>query len=349
MFCSSAPHLKIPSSENFSRAEKLLRHRPSTLPRRTPSQVVSFLITLIAISLVPLNLLKAQEFQEGAGGTIDKKRRSPVIGLDTERTASEVKILVDAYIPNEEYRAYPIRFEIFVNRHLLVSQIRSPELPGAIGVTVPPTIAAPPFNYSIVATVIHPNRQFSSVAQGAVYPVDLSGTLSCEVKTTNQGENDSVQTLEFPRATASQSAPNRMRIALAGPHDTEAQRVAELELSGTTVLGSLSDGVGGTSSISGSLVIDGAQRVQSLDVSGSGGLPSLSCNRIEGQPEDLSVTQETSFDIFDPALSSSHPASGAAPTVYHGTGEETFGGGNSSAGAVPNENDESEIIDALLP
>jgi hypothetical protein len=47
--------------------------------------------------------------------------------MGTERTASGVKILVDAYIPNEEYRAYPIRFEVFVIRHLLVSQIHSPE------------------------------------------------------------------------------------------------------------------------------------------------------------------------------------------------------------------------------
>jgi hypothetical protein len=36
------------------------------------------------------------------------------------------------------------------------------------------------------------------------------------------------------------------------------------------------------------------------------------------------------------------------PTLNDVTGDETSGGVNSNPGADPNENDESEIVDALL-
>ncbi len=105
---------------------------------------------------------------EGISGEADKGRRSPVLSASTSVGTGNVKILVDAYVPSPQYQKFPIKFEIFVNRKLIVTQIRSTELPGPIGIDVGSNIATPPFNYSIVATLLHPNRQYTTVLNAAV-------------------------------------------------------------------------------------------------------------------------------------------------------------------------------------
>jgi hypothetical protein len=112
--------------------------------------------------------VEAQEAAEGVSGTVDKKRRSPIIFVDPKAEGRTVKILIDLFVPNEEYREYPVKVEFYVNRQLFATQIRSKELPGPLGVVLGPDVAVKPFNYSIVATLLHPNRQFVSVAQGAI-------------------------------------------------------------------------------------------------------------------------------------------------------------------------------------
>ena len=131
------------------------------------------------VSFFNVTNVHSQEAAEGVGTTIDKKRRSPVIVLGTERTAGNVKILVDAYVPNSEYAEYPIKFDFLVNGESYTSQVRSKEFNRPIGIDIPSTKQAAPFNYTIIATLLHPNRQFVSMAQGAVYGKNLSGKLSC--------------------------------------------------------------------------------------------------------------------------------------------------------------------------
>ena len=116
---------------------------------------------------------------EGISGSVDKQHRNPVVSLGTRVSKGNTKILVDAYIPNETYEKYPIRFEFFVNRSFLTAQIRAQELPGPIGVDVPERLAKPPFNYAVVATLLHPNRQFTTTMYGIVYPTALSASLPC--------------------------------------------------------------------------------------------------------------------------------------------------------------------------
>jgi hypothetical protein len=65
----------------------------------------------------------------------------------------------------------------FVNRKLIVTEIRSTELPGPIGIDVPNS-ATPPFSYSIVATC-HPNRQYTTVLNGGGISVDLESFSDC--------------------------------------------------------------------------------------------------------------------------------------------------------------------------
>ena len=79
-----------------------------------------------------------------------------------------VKILVDGQVPNEEYQKYPIQYDFYINNRLFSSQITSKQLPGPIGIDVSSEVVPLPFNYTIKATVLHPNRTFTTMAFGAV-------------------------------------------------------------------------------------------------------------------------------------------------------------------------------------
>ena len=141
--------------------------------------ITTYILFSYVVNFFNVTNVYSQEAAEGVGTTIDKKRRSPVIVLGTERTAGNVKILVDAYVPNSEYAEYPIKFDFLVNGESYTSQVRSKEFNRPIGIDIPSTKQAAPFNYTIIATLLHPNRQFVSMAQGAVYGKNLSGKLSC--------------------------------------------------------------------------------------------------------------------------------------------------------------------------
>jgi hypothetical protein len=106
---------------------------------------------------------------EGISGDLDREGRGPRFSFSTELSDENVaKILVSGQVPNEEYQKYPIQYEFYINNRLFSSQIYSEELSGPIGIEVGPQEAQVPFNYSIVAHVLHPNRRFSSVAFGAI-------------------------------------------------------------------------------------------------------------------------------------------------------------------------------------
>ncbi len=114
---------------------------------------------------------------EGISGYQDAKGRDPVIIVTAKRDAALKKatLLVDAYVSNGEFTQFPIRFDFYINRKLYVSQMRSVELPGPIGIDIGEDIATIPFNYSVVATVLHPNKQFSTILHGAVEESTGSG------------------------------------------------------------------------------------------------------------------------------------------------------------------------------
>jgi len=124
---------------------------------------------------------------EGISGDIDKKRRGPAVSVRTEYvpasngSAESMKILADAYIPSPDYQKYPIKFEWYINRTLFTTQWRSEGLPGPIGIDVPASVATIPFNYTLVATLLHPNREFTTVIEGAAFATNVGTTFSCSL------------------------------------------------------------------------------------------------------------------------------------------------------------------------
>ena len=200
---------------------------------------------------------------EGISGDVDKKRRGPVVSVGTDYTkgngsagSEKARILVDAFIPNGEYQKYPIRFDFYVNRQFFTSQLRSTELPGPVGIEVPAERAKVPFNYSVVATLLHPNREFTTILHGAIFANDLTSKLSkCTytiAKAATGTENSASSTAYVSSdVTVEQVTNNTVRVAfsssaLADGSDAEDEITidAALAFSGTTVSGTVRSTVG---------------------------------------------------------------------------------------------------------
>ncbi len=213
---------------------------------------------------------------EGISGDVDKKRRGPLVSVGTHYSkgdgskGSEVaKILVDAVIQNGDYQQYPIRVDFFINRTLFASQIRSTELPGPLGVVIPSSTARVPFNYSVVATLLHPNREFTTVINGAIFATDLGSTLSTCTVTVTSVQADSInssqkvsyvaQDVQVNQSGNSAATVSFETTELEGGGFADAVTAnALLSFSGTTVTGTL------TTIISG--------RRETLDVTGTGAI-----------------------------------------------------------------------------
>lgn len=227
---------------------------------------------------------------EGIGNTTDKKLRAPTMTVDTRVSPGNVKILVDAYVKNSEYTEYPIEFRFFVNRKLFATQIRSKELTGPIGVDIGSDIASPPFNYSIVATLLHPNRQFVTIAQGAVYANSFSGVLDCTLSVTETASDTTTDpvTTEYTASavTISQSSNNSIIFNFEGTSSTAADpdKKANISLDVNTTDNSLSgtveidDDIENPVSVSGTLETDAStSELTSVSVQSSDGLTSVVC------------------------------------------------------------------------
>ena len=137
---------------------------------------VSLCFTILAAALPAT--AQNQSF-EGIEGFVDYKHRGPVLTINAfyfAASTSEAKsaggafsrILADAYVPNGDYAEYPIKFEFYINRQLVSTQLRSQAQPGPIGLTLPSGETAPPFSYSVIATLLYPNRSFSTAINGTL-------------------------------------------------------------------------------------------------------------------------------------------------------------------------------------
>lgn len=153
-------------------------------------------LTSSSLSLLSDDTGLTPQVAEGVSGTRDKKRRNPVLTIQqVYRTDGGVKVLADAYVPNSEFADYPMQFDFYIDRRLFSSQFRSVELPGAVGIDIGPDVAVPPFNFTVVAKVVHPNSVYTSVAQGAFLPgqaPQTAATLACtleEIESTDTGDS----------------------------------------------------------------------------------------------------------------------------------------------------------------
>jgi hypothetical protein len=130
---------------------------------------------------------------EGVAGERDKERRDPILSVSRVVEDGVVRLLADAYVPNTDFAKYPLQFDFYVNRQFFTSQLRSPELTGPVGVNVPSQVAAPPFNFTVVARVLHPNRTFTTVINAAVFASSLDAVFDCTLTRTADGAKQTYQ------------------------------------------------------------------------------------------------------------------------------------------------------------
>ena len=155
---------------------------------------------------------------EGISGDIDDKHRAPVLSVSISRPTGSgprvYSILADAYVANDEFVQYPMRFDFYVNRTLFASQFRSKELPGPVGVDVGPSIAVPPFNYTVIATILHPNHTYTTIIQGAVFAAGPVSKLDCTLTVTKSGDEPGEQTTIFTASDVEVSQQDSNAFAL---------------------------------------------------------------------------------------------------------------------------------------
>lgn len=221
------------------------------------------------ISLAQSEIQKA----EGVRGDTDKKRRNPIIFVSKTVTAGNVKILADSFVPNPEYRNYPVQFDFYVNRRLFSTQFRSVELPGPVGIDVGPDVTLP-FTFAVVARVLHPNRHFTSVITGAVFASTLEGSLDCSLSV---GSDD----FEALDATISQVGNNGFTMDFtASGAAGDATVAASFTVSDATASGTLlivRDGTQQTAVVSGDIEAS-ESGVASLSVSSEDETTVLDCS-----------------------------------------------------------------------
>jgi len=199
------------------------------MARCTDSFAKSFisatLLLLPALSIGQTSIPGEVLNSEGISGYADKHHRNPILSVQSIVDPTKVRILVDASILDSQLQKFPLKFDFYVNRTFVTSMIRSPDLTGAIGVEIAPTVATPPFNYSVVATLLHPNRQFTSVVNAAVFPTNLTSKLEC-VLTVNDDSSEvakSVSTVAESEASESDEATDASTIEYTAPEVTTQQ------------------------------------------------------------------------------------------------------------------------------
>lgn len=236
---------------------------------------------------------------EGISGDVDKKRRGPVLSVGVHRNQTDsssargglgnTTLLVDAFVPNKEYERYPIRFDFFVNRKLVSSQLRSVELPGPIGLLVTPEMGTIPFNYSVVATLLHPNREFTTILNGAVTSTGptppASAIASCNLEIVpGEGEELTVYVADSITVTPEEGGNFSLSFRTSklddGSQGDPVSATADFTVTNGEVTGTLTTSVNGneeTVDISGSAVVENGS-LRSIDIDPETGATALSCS-----------------------------------------------------------------------
>jgi len=225
---------------------------------------------------------------EGVVGDIDKHRRGPQLSVSTEVGENVVQILADASMPNSQFAKYPLQFDFFINRRLFSSQVRSIELPGPIGVDVGSDIATPPFNYTVVAKVLHPNSVYTTVIQGAVYANDYTTTFTectlTTVVTSDDLDLDDVTTIYSAEDVLMNQVSNgNVSMSFSAASSDASTKVdSSLAISGSEVSGTITTSSLGVLDVAGLVTLPAGtttvQGVTSLNVESVDGAVALKCS-----------------------------------------------------------------------
>jgi len=232
----------------------------------------------------------------GISGYVDKGLRNPVLTVSHEIKADGVQILADAKIDNKEFEEFPVQFSFFVNRQLYKTQIRSVAQGNEVGIFVPSTELPAPFNYSVLATVIHPNRQYASYFEGITFDSQLTTKLNCTAGTT-------INSYLAEDISASQSSNSKTELSFLAESESDNTQTSQVAASLSIIDGSKASGTltitpssGGavTSEVTGTVTFSGG-KLSNISVSSADGKASLTCTEVSVKTEAV-TTSDTSGD-----------------------------------------------------
>lgn len=132
-----------------------------------------FFVVLLS-SLLPYLPASADELRltemlsKGLANHQDKHIRNPTLGVGLVLTSDgTVRAEIAVENQNQEFLEYPIVVEMFVDGELIGKQIKTPTFTKSLGFNLYNQRA---FNYQVTATVLHPNRSFTSMVEGTYFP-----------------------------------------------------------------------------------------------------------------------------------------------------------------------------------
>lgn len=245
------------------------------------AQFLFFLFLFLLVGSAPLFAQSGlTQMSPGLAGERDARGRNPELFVTRVVREDRVSLLVDAHVPHHDYQQYPIKFEFYINRHFFTSQIRSQELPGPVGVDIGPDLATPPFNYAVIAYVLHPTRSTHSMVTGAVFTNELSALFSCEsdVGIALFGD-DAVKTYSATEVSINQTGNNQIGL------DFEARATDESKITISGTLNLEESTLSGVLSVSS----DGSERL--VTVTGQGILDNNTLTSLDVASAD------TQFDL----------------------------------------------------
>jgi hypothetical protein len=175
-----------------------------------------------------------------------------------------------------------VRYDFYVNRKLIQTQIRSKALPGPIGIDIGPDIAQLPFNYTVVATILVPNREFKTIIEGAVFASNLSGTFECTLTTEGSSETDD-EIYTASNVQTVQSGNQSFALAFEAADSTGARTV---KFSANVTVAS---GADNTLRTSGAMAINRSGVTQNVTGSGEGALTNDLLSEFDLVTEDGAV------------------------------------------------------------
>ncbi|RMG41790.1 MAG: hypothetical protein D6719_07805 [Candidatus Dadabacteria bacterium] len=245
-----------------------------------------FVILIAGVSLTTsLEAQSVTNLTEGVSGDIDKYRRNPVVTVTTRLNPKNVDLLIDAYVPNEDFTKYPIKFDVYINRMLRWSFIRSKELPGPVAATVGRDIATPPFNFAVVARLLHPNRTYTTVFTGSAFSKKLINSFDCTLTMQGVLESDS-ETYVVNNLKSTQLGNDTFSVAFENQKsvsgDTTATMTSQIKVaSDGTASGSITvaqnGGSGQVLTVTGTATVSDSGELSSFNVATSDGNNTLAC------------------------------------------------------------------------
>ena len=152
------------------------------------NHIVAILLGSVALGALTLSIpvyATPSLSVSGISGDTDLKDRSPLLTYTKDVTSTQSKISASATVVNDGYKKYPIRYDFYINGELFSSQVTSTELPLTPTITLDRTDHPLPYNYTIVATLITPNRTISTTSYGSVVESEVGIPRACTLTSTD--------------------------------------------------------------------------------------------------------------------------------------------------------------------